>query len=77
MAVGGMFMGLLNAAEAVFESEIEAGHLTGDASKLSRILVGLCQSVGWQDFFDGTTPMSTHEFVGIVLDGCRVPNTPT
>lgn len=73
MAVGNMFLGLLGAVDDLFVEEIEAGRVHGEASKLSRMLVGLCQSVVWQGFFDhGQAPVETADFVTVVLDGCAV-----
>jgi AcrR family transcriptional regulator len=75
MAVGNMFLGLLGAAEDLFLEEVEAGRVQGEPPKLARMLVGLCQSVVWQDFFDqGHITMGTHDFVAVLLDGFLTDN---
>ena len=72
MAIGHMFQSLLGATEQLFSEEIEAGRVRGDAQELARMLVGMCQAVVWQDFFDrGPHRMETTSFVGVLLDGCR------
>jgi AcrR family transcriptional regulator len=70
MSVGNMFIGLLGMAEDVFVEEVEAGRVHGQPAKLARVLVGLCQSVAWQDFFDsGQNPIGTDDFITVLLAG--------
>lgn len=71
-AVGNMFASLLDVVEQLFVDEIAAGRLRGDAQQLSRMLVGMCQSVTWQDYFDsGPNRMETSDFIDVLLNGCR------
>ncbi len=71
-AVGRMFGTLLHEAEALFADELARGRVRGDARVLGRMLVGVCQSVVWQDYFErGPRPLlSTEQFVSVLLDGC-------
>ncbi len=75
-AVGRMFGSLLLEAELLFAGELARGRVRGDARVLARMLVGVCQSVVWQDYFErGPRPLlSTEQFVSVLLDGCCVPD---
>lgn len=75
-AVGRMFGSLLHDTEALFADELTRGRVRGDARVLSRMLVGVCQSVVWQEYFErGPRPiLSTEQFVSVLLDGCCVPD---
>ncbi len=71
-----MFGSLLLEAELLFAGELARGRVRGDARVLARMLVGVCQSVVWQDYFErGPRPLlSTEQFVWVLLDGCCVPD---
>lgn len=73
-SVGRMFGSLLLESEALFVDELKRGRVHGDARVLARMLVGVCQSVVWQDYFErGPRPMlSTEQFVSVLIDGCCV-----
>jgi len=70
-AVGGMFVGLIMAVAMVLGPEVERRKLTKDTGTLARLLIGICQSVVWQEFFEGVQSVGTNDFVSIFLDGCR------
>jgi AcrR family transcriptional regulator len=70
-AVGTMFAQLLAATEALFGQELARGRIRGDPCTLSRMLVGVCQSVVWQDFFEHReAPTPTEEFTAVLIEGC-------
>lgn len=73
-AVGRMFGTLLHESEMLFADEVSRGRVRGEARVLGRMLVGVCQSVVWQDYFErGPRPkLSTEQFVSVLLDGCCV-----
>ncbi len=52
-SVAAMFERLLGALEALLQTEIARGRLSGDARTLASMLVGLCQANTWQRFFAG------------------------
>jgi AcrR family transcriptional regulator len=70
-AVGIMFAEVLEATESLFRQELARGRVRGDARTLSRMLVGVCQSVVWQDFFEHRDePTPTAEFTAVLIEGC-------
>jgi len=73
-SVGRMFGLLLHESEALFANELARGRVHGDARVLARMLVGVCQSVVWQDYFErGPRPvLSTEQFISVLIDGCCV-----
>lgn len=70
-AVGIMFAHVLEATEVLFRDELERGRLRGNPRTLARMLVGVCQSVVWQDFFEHRgKPTPTEEFTAVLIEGC-------